>query len=109
MLILCSRNGNVLTLKLMIPKWTKDHLMESSVSCRCFYKNLILPVPSVPRLFTNLFKVPQRSMKIKIYIPKSLHLISDWDWLRDYKNVKIKSNVIPVFYSNLNIYVTKLA
>ena len=25
--ILCSRNGNALTHKLMIPKWTKDHLM----------------------------------------------------------------------------------
>ena len=48
-------------------------------------------------------------MKIKIYIPKFLHLISDWDWLRDYKNVKIKSNIIPMFYLNLNIYVTKLA
>ena len=48
-------------------------------------------------------------MKIKIYIPKFLHLILDWDWLRNYKNVKIKSNIIPMFYSNLNIYVTKLA
>ena len=37
-------------------------------------------------------KVQQRSVKIEIY--QNFHLIWDWDWLKNYKNVKIKSNII---------------
>ena len=66
--------------KLMIPKWTNDQLMESSVPCYCFYQNFILDfLPNCisckffiftivlsQKGFMKAFKVPRRSVKTKI-------------------------------------------